>query len=61
MGITEQHGLSHRLSDARFAWGMLLACGLSVIVAIIGYRGSARLAGRRKEELSAYLADRSLG
>jgi len=60
-GITEQHGLTHRVSDARFAWGMLLACGISVIVAIIGYQGSARLARRRREKLSTYLADPSLG
>jgi hypothetical protein len=60
-GITEQHGLTHRLSDGRYAWGMLLACGISVIAAIIGYRGSGRLARRRRLKLSAYLADPSLG
>ena len=60
-GITEQHGLTARVPDARFAWGMLLACGISVMAAFVGYRASDRLARRRKVKLSAYLADPSLG
>ncbi|MGP0031996.1 MAG: hypothetical protein ACLPVF_16010 [Acidimicrobiales bacterium] len=60
-GIAGQHGLRQRLSDSHFAWGLLLACAISVVVAVIGYRGSGQLARRRKAKLSAYLADPSLG
>jgi len=60
-GITGQHGLTSRLSDAEFAWGTLLACGLSVIGVVAGHRVGERWARRRKVALSAYLADPSLG
>ena len=60
-GITEQHGLTHRVSDPLYAWGMLLACGLSVVVAVGGHRVGERWARLRKAKLLAYLGDPSLG
>lgn len=60
-GISAQNGLTGRLSDGEFAWGVLLACSLSVTAAVLGQRAGARLALRRQEALSAYLADPSLG
>ena len=60
-GISAQNGLTGRLSNGEFAWGVLLACGLSVTASILGQRAGARLALRRKEMLSVYLADPSLG
>jgi len=60
-GVSAQNGLTGRLSDAELAGGMLMACGLSVSVAVLGQRAGARLALRRQEALSAYLADSSLG
>lgn len=59
--IFAKHGLSARLSDGEYAWGILLACGLSVIGSIGGHRVGERWARRRKATLSAYLADPSLG
>ena len=60
-GVSAQQGLTGRLSDGEFAVGMLLACGLSTIGAVLGLRASGRLARRRQVMLAAYLADPSLG
>jgi hypothetical protein len=60
-GVFAQHGLSAKLSDGEFAWGILIACALSVVGAVGGHRVGERWARRRKAELSAYLADPSLG
>ncbi len=56
-----KHGLDARLSDAEYAWGILVACAVSVLGAIGGHSLGGRWARRRKEELTAYLADPSLG
>jgi len=60
-GISAHNGLTARLSNAEYAWGVLMACGLSLAGAVFGQRAGARWARRRKVELSAYLADPSLG
>jgi hypothetical protein len=60
-GVTAQHGLTARLSDAEFAEGIALACGLSVVGAVLGHRIGDRWARRRHETLRTYLADPSLG
>jgi hypothetical protein len=60
-GAFAQNGLNAKLSDAEFGWGILIACGLSVAGAFGGHRLGERWARRRKTELSAYLADPSLG
>ena len=60
-GISAQNGLTGRLSDGEFAWGVLMACGLSITAAVLGHRAGARWARRRRAKLSAYLADPSLG
>jgi len=60
-GISAQNGLTGRLSDGEFAWGVLLACGLSLVGAVVGLRVSERWARRRRVKLSAFLEDRSLG
>ena len=60
-GISAQNGLNGRLSAAEFAWGVLLACGLSITAAVLGQRAGSLWAHRRKETLSVYLADASLG
>jgi len=60
-GLLAQHGLSAPLSDAEFAWGILIACALSVIGSIGGHRLGERWARRRRAQLTAYLSDPSLG
>ena len=56
-----QHGLDGKLSDAEFAWGILVACGLSMLGTIAGHRMSWRFARRRRTALAAYLADPTRG
>jgi len=60
-GISAQNGLTGRLSDGELAWGVLMACGLSITGALLGQHAGARWARRRKAKLSTYLADPSLG
>jgi hypothetical protein len=60
-GVFAQHGLNAKLSDGEFAWGILVACVLSVIGSIGGHHLGYRWARRRKADLSAYLSDPSLG
>lgn len=60
-GISAQNGLTGRLSDGEFTWGVLMACGLSITAAALGQRVGARWARRRRAKLSAYLDDPSLG
>ena len=55
-GISAQYGLTDRLSDAEFGWGVLLACGLSVTAAILGSTRRGAMGPLRKESLSVYLA-----
>ena len=56
-----EHGLSRQLSDARFAFGTLVAVALSVAVFFGGQWMCLRTARKRRAELHAYLADPSRG
>jgi hypothetical protein len=53
------HG-SH-LSDTQFAWGLLLAAAVTVPAWLVGHRYGYRLASRRGERLTAFLADPDRG
>lgn len=50
-------GLHSRLSGGVYAIGMLIACILALAGSLGGHRVGARLAHRRKAELSNYLSD----
>jgi hypothetical protein len=56
-----QQGLGAPLSDGEFAWGIAVACLLSVVCAVSGHRIGWRIAQRRRETLLAYLADPAQG
>jgi hypothetical protein len=55
------NGLKSKLSDGEYAVGILIACVLAVIGSVGGHRLGARLARRRRAELSDYLSDPSRG
>jgi hypothetical protein len=59
--VFAEHGLQSKLSNGEYAVGMLIACVLAVAGSIGGHQLGERLARRRKADLSAYLADPSLG
>lgn len=48
-------------SDLLYFVGVLIACGLAVLLWLWGHHMAIKLAVRRREKLSAYLADPSLG
>jgi hypothetical protein len=50
-----------RLNDAQFGWGLLLLAVLSVAAWLVGNRYGTRLARRRGEPLTAFLADPDRG
>jgi hypothetical protein len=50
-----------QLSDVDFAIGALIACAVGVALWVIGHRAVVRLARRRGQRLTAYLADPSRG
>jgi hypothetical protein len=50
-----------RLSDAQFGWGLLLAAVPAVVAWLVGHRYGSRLAHRRRERLTGYLADPDRG
>jgi hypothetical protein len=50
-----------KLSNADFAIGALIACGVGVALWIIGHRAVVALARRRGSRLTAYLADPERG
>jgi hypothetical protein len=50
-----------RVSAAQFAWGLLLAAALAVAAWLVGNWYGPRLASRRRERLTAFLADPDRG
>ena len=50
-----------RLSDAQFGWGLLLAAVPAAAAWLVGHRYGSRLAHRRRDRLTAYLADPDRG
>jgi len=60
-GLFATHGLSGRLPDAEYAWGIVLACGCAVVGSVGGHRVSTVIARRRRTYLTAYLGDPARG
>jgi hypothetical protein len=50
-----------RISDAQFAWGLLVAAALAVAAWIVGHRYGPLLAHRRREWLTGFLGDPERG
>jgi polyferredoxin len=56
---SEGHG--GRVTDGQFATGVLLTAVLAAVAWPAAHRGGARLARRRREQLTAYLSDPARG
>jgi hypothetical protein len=56
-GFFANHGLRGRLSDAEYAWGITVACAISLIGSFGGHRFGAATAHRRRTKLAAFLSD----
>jgi hypothetical protein len=50
-----------RISDAQFAWGLLLAAAIAAAAWLLGHRYGPRLACRRRRWLTAFLTDPDRG
>jgi len=59
--LVSAHGLSTKLPDRDYAWGVLVACAMAAAATYGGHRYAAVLAVRRRERTRAYLADPALG
>ena len=55
------HGLSAKLSDTDYAWGIAVAFVMAFVATVAGHRYGAALAVRRRARVRSYLADPSLG
>lgn len=52
---------ANRITDAQFAWGLLLAAVLAGVAWVVGHRYGPRLAHRRRQHLAVFLRDPEQG
>ena len=60
-GFTSTHGLSQKLPDQDFGWGVALACGIAIVCSVGGHRVGGWLAQRRRAKLLDFLGDPTRG